>query len=79
MNNYIKVYAFEDAPKELQYLSTNGGDEDWLAIVPPNFFEPDVQTNPYPFWIEAMDSCRDPKWYDMPNHPGWKIVIGSHA
>jgi len=30
----ILVWPFEDAPKDLQKLSTNGGDEDWLALVP---------------------------------------------
>jgi hypothetical protein len=30
----IKMWRFEDAPQELQELSTNGGDEDWLFLLP---------------------------------------------
>lgn len=30
----IKVWRYEDAPKHYQALSTNGGDEDWIAFVP---------------------------------------------
>jgi hypothetical protein len=30
----IKVWQWEDAPEELQSLSTHGGDEDWVALVP---------------------------------------------
>jgi hypothetical protein len=33
-NEPIKVWRFQDAPQELQELSTNGGDEDWLATIP---------------------------------------------
>jgi hypothetical protein len=33
-NKTIKVWKFEDAPKEYRDLSTNGGDEDWIAFVP---------------------------------------------
>jgi hypothetical protein len=32
--NAIQVWRFEDAPEELRKLSTNGGDEDWLAVIP---------------------------------------------
>lgn len=31
----IKVWRFNEAPPELQALSGHGGDEDWLALVPP--------------------------------------------
>lgn len=30
----IKVWRFDDAPEEYRALSTNGGDEDWIAFVP---------------------------------------------
>ncbi len=33
--NTIKVWRFHEAPSELQALSWHGGDEDWLALVPP--------------------------------------------
>lgn len=31
----IRVWRWKDAPEELKALSTSGGDEDWLAWVPP--------------------------------------------
>jgi len=34
----IRVYRFEDVPKEWQdVLCQNGGDEDWLAVVPGKY------------------------------------------
>ena len=30
----IQVWRFHEAPEALQLLSTHGGDEDWLAVVP---------------------------------------------
>lgn len=30
----IQIWRFEDAPKHLQDQSNNGGDEDWIALVP---------------------------------------------
>jgi len=34
MSEPIQVWRFADAPEAYQKLSTNGGDEDWIAIVP---------------------------------------------
>jgi len=33
--NHIRVWAWKDAPEELKALSQHGGDEDWLALLPP--------------------------------------------
>ena len=30
----IQVWRFDGAPEEYQRLATQGGDEDWLAVVP---------------------------------------------
>ena len=30
----IQVWRFQDAPAELRALSPEGGDEDWLAVIP---------------------------------------------
>ena len=38
----IRVWAFDDAPIELQAYSDNGGDEDWLAFVPVGYAEHDI-------------------------------------
>ena len=66
------VWKFYDAPKQLRALSTNGGDEDWLVELPPGWEE-----NGTPYWIEAMDSCREPKSYPHPTKLGWKVIIGA--
>ena len=39
MNDNITVYRFKNAPNQLRRLSNNGGDEDWIAVVPKNFYE----------------------------------------
>ncbi len=33
-NDFVKVWAFDEAPQEYQDLSTHGGDEDWVAFIP---------------------------------------------
>lgn len=35
----IRVWNFYDAPEEFRSLSTNGGDEDWIAVLPPGYME----------------------------------------
>lgn len=74
MNYPITVWRYRDAPLELQ-ISENGGDEDWLAEVPPEFIDE---------WIGWMDRytsfgyfCVDE--HDHPTKPGWKVRIGCHG
>ncbi len=45
----IQVWRFEDAPEELRQKSTNGGDEDWIALVPAEYYE---EVEPYLPWLE---------------------------
>jgi hypothetical protein len=33
----ISIWRFHEAPEELRALSPHGGDEDWLAELPPTF------------------------------------------
>lgn len=73
--NHIRVWRFHDAPEELQALSTNGGDEDWLALIPPKLAED---------WIGWLDSgssfgCCSVDSYTHPELPGFVVKIGSHA
>ena len=75
----ILVWAFSVAPKELQAVSTNGGDEDWLVEVPPNYQTDLWGCHGVPRWVESLDVMLEPKMYDHPTKPGWKIIIGSHA
>lgn len=70
----IIVWEYHSAPKELQ-ISQNGGDEDWLAEVPPHLADT---------WIPWMREgggfgCCGVEEHDHPTKPGWKIRIGCHA
>ncbi len=71
--NYIKIYKFNDAPEELKKLSTNGGDEDWIAIIPPNL------QDEYIPWFEEGSSfgCFKVEEYMLGN--GDKVLIGCHG
>lgn len=74
MTRPITVYQFYDAPAYLRAMSECGGDEDWLAVVPPEL------ADAYIPWLELphFDCCSVDR-YDHPRRPGWKIVIGAHA
>lgn len=45
----VKVWRFTDAPTEYQRLAWNGGNGDWIALVP-------VEYGSIPFFIEQMSS-----------------------
>lgn len=70
----IAVWRFEDAPAYLQAVSTNGGDEDWLAVVPVHLVDEWIP------WLEvgAFGLCSVDR-FDHPKAKGYKVVIGSHA
>ena len=74
MSDPITVWGFHDAPENLRNLSTNGGDEDWLVEMPQHYYDCGI-----PYWMERMDSCREPKIYQHPSKPGWMVIIASHA
>lgn len=67
----IQIWKFEGAPKLYQEMSDAGGDEDWIALIPPNLFDYGL-----PFWMESMDSLHRPQIYDIAL--GYKVVIASH-
>lgn len=69
----ITVFPFDTAPPELKALSDNGGDEDWLAIVPPEL------RGRYLGWLERIDTCQEPQIVEHPTKAGWQVWIGSHA
>lgn len=69
----ITVYRFHEAPRYLRELSQHGGDEDWLAEVPPQYD-----------WIGWMDEgtafgCCSVSIQDHPTREGWKVHIGTHS
>jgi hypothetical protein len=72
MEKMIKVWKFHDAPEELQKLSQHGGDEDWLALVPPALKDE---------WIPWLDTgtfgcCSIDKHLQ---EDGSTVFIGAHA
>ena len=74
MSEPVTVWAFADAPHDLQELSTNGGDEDWLALVPADF----VRQHGVPLWLETPPfgrCCVD----EYPQPDGSMVLIGCHA
>jgi hypothetical protein len=69
----MKLWRFEDAPEHLQELSTNGGDEDWLLLVPPG--------QDAPFWVERnglghFGICNTDQ-FQLPD--GSEVFIRCHA
>lgn len=70
----IKVWRFYDAPELLQKLSNHGGDEDWLAVVPPNYSDVDVD---FMFAEGSRFGCCSVSI--QPLADGTTIYIGAHA
>jgi hypothetical protein len=68
----IRVWRFRDAPEDLQALSTNGGDEDWLAFVPDHLADQ---------WIGWLESGGSFGCCDVDEFPirGGVVRIGSHG
>ena len=67
---HIRVWPYDQAPKPLRDLSTNGGDEDWIAVVPYGM--------PRPLWMEegsAFGCCS----VDAFEILAGTVYIGSHA
>ena len=59
----IITWRFEDAPKEFQDLSTNGGDEDWVILIPAELTYTEEVGSRYYGWeyvFERFDSCDEP-------------------
>lgn len=46
MKNTIKIWRFEDAPKKFQNLSTNGGDENYIAFIPDSYLKDNYDSIP---------------------------------
>lgn len=68
----ILVWPWDDAPESLKALSTHGGDEDWVAHVPPHF------ANMYISWIHSSAfGCCDVSMHEIAD--GSIVFIGAHA
>ena len=75
LSQAIIVWDFDDAPEELRKLSTNGGDEDWLALVPMAMAER------YIGWLNepAFGCCSVEDHFADYQGIRYKVVIGAHA
>lgn len=69
----ILVWRFHDAPSELQALSSHGGDEDWLALVP------EEMSGEWIPWLEhgSFGVC-DISKHTVPG-TGDVVYIGAHS
>lgn len=70
-NAPITVWEFDNAPKEYRDLSTNGGDEDWIAFVPTHLKDAWI-----PWLEEGPFGCAGVQERPV---DGGAIRIGSHA
>jgi hypothetical protein len=73
---HIKVWEFESAPQKYKSLSTSGGDEDWVVLIPKELTY-SVEQCGTPLWIRKMDSVDEPQRF--PLDTGEIVYIGSHA
>lgn len=74
----LQVWKFEDAPEEFRALSTSGGDEDWLALVPPGMADGSRELW-WMHWYPNDQSRGNLQVAKHPKFPDLEIWIGSHA
>lgn len=67
-DNMIMIWKWTDTPEIFKKLSQHGGDEDWVARIPPHF--------EIPKWIWSIGVCRT-DLHVLDN--GARILIGAHA
>jgi hypothetical protein len=79
----IKIWRFYEAPEKYRKLSTNGGDEDWIAFVPFEMAEEDLVESFFgrpnfggqvrnPFGVSDIDK------HCIPDEHAY-VFIGCHA
>lgn len=64
----LRVWQFHDAPAYLRELSENGGDEDWLMLIPPGY--PHDIRWAEEGWNSPFGVC-DISHHELPN--GWSV------
>lgn len=69
----ILVWGFYDAPADLRALSTHGGDEDWVALVPPKYKDRWIG------WLEVGTSFGVCDVQKIERPDGYTVYIGAHA
>ena len=76
MENCIKIYPFDKAHNDLRALSQNGGDEDWVIVIPKDLWEFCVFNDDYVAgfgWLEIHEE------HTINEYKNFVIVIASHA
>ena len=75
-DNFVRVWEWEDAPEELKICNC-GGDEDFLALVPPklrkNFFLLNL------FEEGTRFGCCSVVEKEISSLPGFLILVGCHS
>lgn len=67
----IRIWQFEEAPEYLKVLSGNGGDEDWLALIPSH-----LKCR----WIHWLEANAFGTFVEVLLLPGnWQVKISSHS
>lgn len=79
----VQVWKWDQAPEEWKKLSTHGGDEDWLALVPTVMLAEDQKESEL-WWMrwypEVNEGGRVSRRKDTEGAPeGFEIWIGAHA
>lgn len=71
----ILIWRFYNAPKEYQTLSTNGGDEDWLAFIPAKVWKAEGGDIMFLWHGTPFGVC------DVSEYPvnDGMVLIGAHA
>lgn len=73
MKEPIKVWKWWDAPEEFRELSTHGGDEDWVALIPKELADDCIM------WMEEGTSFGCSSVSDHVLDDGRVVRIGAHA
>ena len=68
MSTHITIWRYQDAPPELRALSTHGGDEDWLAVVPRSLCDADDLGYDWPR-APTHDDYREPEEEERDAYP----------
>lgn len=72
----IQVWRFKDAPEHLRALSTRGGDESWLALIPAAVMQREGGDVP---WMESGGPFGVCTVSEHDLEDGSQVRIGSHA
>ena len=69
----ILVWQYCDAPEEIKELASQGGDEDWVALVPPETIAENV------CWMEEGTPFGCCSVIYIKSEDGGTTVVGTHA